>query len=1250
MRVHRALNGRMGSRRGAWLCGAGYRSALGVGLLVLGGWLGGVPEASAFSYRKSITVNAAQVTGGPLTNFPMLVNIASDNGLRTTTNGGNVTSANGYDIIFRALDDTTCGGAGTAPCTLSHEIESYTATTGQIIAWVNVPSINNGTVIYVYYGDAAVTASTQDPTGVWDTTYRLVSHMADNPDTSHVKDSTSNANNGTKAGAGRPAVTTSGEVAYAQTFNGTTDYINMGSAASIDSVFAGGATAEAWIYPNSFGENNGGRIADKANTVTYGADQGWAFLIYNGGTYGNSNLSFAHDFTASNPSLWHTNNNTISTGSWQHVVVTYNNSSTSNNPSLYINGVSQTVIEVTAPAGTAETDAAYNLRIGNLASATTRTFDGIIDEFRISKTIRTAGWITTEYNNQKPSSTFYALGAQQGPNAPTLVRMRGMSASASGDGTVAVQWRTGYEVDNLGFHVYREQGGHRERVTPSLVAGSALFAGSVPLTAGRSYTWVDRSRVAGVSYWLEEWDLSGARRWHGPIRVQAGQRRVAAQASAVAPLNVSGEATSVLLSALGRPAVPSPTRAVQRQVLQASSSADERRAVQWRLAGGPAVKILVSEAGWYRVSQEDLVSAGLDPGADPGALHLFTDGQEVAILVDGKGEGRFDPGDAIEFYGLGLDTPSSGVRIYWLAVVSGTGARIREGSGAGRWSPGPASFPCEVERRDRTVYDPAVLNGGEDKFFGDVVTTTMVTETVRVQHPDRSGEALLTVRLQGATRGAHRVWVEFDGMPLGRVVWDGMEAGELVVPLAGNVVFEGDHALNLTAEGGDGDVSLVDFVRLRYAHTWEPDREALEFSLDGYQEVVLRGFASSRVRVLDVTDPTAVEGLSANVVERDGTYDVTVGVPGSGTRALLAVGTGAFRHPVGVLPNRPAAWHAADSGADLVIIGHRSLLPAVEPLRALRERQGLKVAVVDVENVYDEFSFGAKTPQAMRDFLAWARGNWSRPPRYVLLVGDASFDPRNRLGYGWSDLVPTKLVETTYLETASDEWFVDPNGDGIGDIPVGRLPVQDAVEAATVIGKIVAYESDGGSAKVLLVADANDEGNDFEGLSRLVGAALPASVTVAVVNRGALGETASGELGTQLYGRQTMVNYIGHGSVGWWRDLFSTDDAHALQNRWPAFWASMTCLNGYFQDPGDESMAEALLRSPGGAAAVWASSGLTESKDQISVDDALVGVLFPASGSAPTLGDATLLAKAATTDKDIRRTWILFGDPTMKLR
>ncbi len=123
-----------------------------------------VPEAQStdtgFGYRMQITVNSNQVTGTQ-TNFPFLFSTtnadttAVKNKLRTVANGGHVASTKGYDIIFRAKDSTTCGALWNGnDCKLSHEIEKYDSTTGEFIAWVNVPSITNGTVLYVYYGAA----------------------------------------------------------------------------------------------------------------------------------------------------------------------------------------------------------------------------------------------------------------------------------------------------------------------------------------------------------------------------------------------------------------------------------------------------------------------------------------------------------------------------------------------------------------------------------------------------------------------------------------------------------------------------------------------------------------------------------------------------------------------------------------------------------------------------------------------------------------------------------------------------------------------------------------------------------------------------------------------------------------------------------------------------------------------------------------------------------------------------------------
>ena len=127
------------------------------------------------------------------------------------------------------------------------------------------------------------------------------------------------------------------------------------------------------------------------------------------------------------------------------------------------------------------------------------------------------------------------------------------------------------------------------------------------------------------------------------------------------------------------------------------------------------------------------------------------------------------------------------------------------------------------------------------------------------------------------------------------------------------------------------------------------------------------------------------------------------------------------------------------------------------------------------------------------------------------------------------------------------------------------------------------------------------------------------------------------------------MNYFGHGLVSLWRGgFFSADDVSILRNgsRLPVV-LSMTCLNGLFQDPREECLAEALLRAPnGGAAAVWSSSGLTEPTNQLQMAMTMTRQLLT---EGQTLGEAARAAKAATTDPDIRHTWCLLGDPAMRI-
>jgi hypothetical protein len=549
-------------------------------------------------------------------------------------------------------------------------------------------------------------------------------------------------------------------------------------------------------------------------------------------------------------------------------------------------------------------------------------------------------------------------------------------------------------------------------------------------------------------------------------------------------------------------------------------------------------------------------------------------------------------------------------------------------------------------------------NGEQNNFFGPTIGTTPVERTLDVPYPDLSSSdnASLTVSLQGVTLKPHQVQVLVNEVPVGEVVFDGQAYRQVTLEFPQSILLEGENMITLVAQGADLDVTLLDTVELTYWRTFTADRKALEFTLSGQGQVSIDGFRRRSIRVADVTDPEDVKLVSGTRVSRGSrSYAVRFNPsPGSETQTWLAFSKADIKTPAEIRANQVSTWHREDQAADLVILSHSDFLESLVPLKTHRESQGFSVALIDVEDIYDEFSYGAKTPQAIKDFLTRASTLWQTPPRFVLLVGDASFDPRNYLGLGIQDFLPTKLLDTAYMETASDDWFVDFDEDGLPDMAIGRLPVQTAEEAAAVVAKLIAYDqapSGDWATEALMVADLGDT-FDFEGGAQEVDALLPESMTVWSVYRGQAGDAAARAaiIGSINEGK-LIVNYMGHGAATLWRgDVLTASDADSLTNGSALpFVVGMTCLNGYFHTPYYESLAEALLKAQnGGAAAIWTSSGLTDPAGQLQMNKGLVQLLF--NGQGLTLGEAAAQAKAATSDMDVRRSWILFGDPTTKLK
>ena len=311
-----------------------------------------------------------------------------------------------------------------------------------------------------------------------------------------------------------------------------------------------------------------------------------------------------------------------------------------------------------------------------------RYFGGNLDEIHISNIERDAAWVKTAFNNQNSPSTFYTVGSEVSSplTAVELITFSGIAY----DRAVLLEWRTGYEIDNLGFNLYRESGSERTKLTPSPVAGSGLLAQrGTAVTSVQAYAWWDHQATVATPnllYWLEDLDFDGTTTWHGPMTPVAGGHLI--DVGPPAPWEGLAGESSGSLSGLADAQGASrrtfltddqPPRVTRRAATTGAATPLE---TQWAVAQTAAVKIGVRRTGWVRVTQATLVAAGLDPTVDPRRLQLFADGVEQAITVTGEADGQFDPTDTIGFYGRGVDTAYTDIRVYWVVAGAQSGRRI----------------------------------------------------------------------------------------------------------------------------------------------------------------------------------------------------------------------------------------------------------------------------------------------------------------------------------------------------------------------------------------------------------------------------------------------------------------------------------------------------------------------------------------------------------------------------------------------
>jgi hypothetical protein len=841
------------------------------------------------------------------------------------------------------------------------------------------------------------------------------------------------------------------------------------------------------------------------------------------------------------------------------------------------------------------------------------------------------------------------------------------SAAAYDDGgSVVFEFSTGYEALSSGFEVYRFD----ESLGDYVAVSEAMVTALLGSPQGGVYRVVDEHAPFSetLRYVVVEHQADGGTQTYGPfpVALEARGDRAAFDGASAALPHVSQRMVERLTAARAeRPASPGKGASKGTSLVSgagnSSGFADPGVTVH-------TLQVDVADSGLYFVSSAEIAATLSLPVA---AVREAVGRHNVVVENQGRAIAWLAPRgseEGVYFYGEAIESLYTARNTYWLKV-NAPGVPMEELTGS-EPTASPGGVFTSTERFEEDVI-PSINGTREteaDFWFWEGINagSSNTIRTFELAIPDvRSGKATLTARFAGVSNGPatddHHAIVRVNGVEVGTAVWSGLERHEA------RMVFD---ASLLTAEttlevegtlagGSTASLFFIDGFAVEYPRAYRAVGDSLMVTGDGNPVITVEGFSSRDVAVFDLSDPALPRILE----------NVRVEVGAGGYQASFEPDSANTPYLVATLSVAQAGSHARPQVAGLdVTAGHHRYAHVViapeawrteaEALAAYHSQHGLRSVAVSIEEIYDAFSYGNVTPWAIRDFLAYARDNWVQGPDYVVLAGRGTFDPRNLMGDGDS-FIPVVLVGTPHGLVSSDNVLADlSGGDAIPEVAIGRLPIVSAGELAAYAEKLAAYDGAGGAwrGRALLVADNPDPAGDFSSQSDAVAALLGGYSQQSVY----LGEmdidSARAALEAAWNDGAQLVNYVGHGGVMQFaaEGLLRASDMGLLANgeRLPVV-SALTCVIGRSDIPSVESLAEALVTdADGGAIAVWAPSGLSQSGAAHELNVLYAGILQAAGEDTP-LGDLVMQTLdafgAAGGSVEMLNTYSITGDPAVQI-
>jgi hypothetical protein len=550
------------------------------------------------------------------------------------------------------------------------------------------------------------------------------------------------------------------------------------------------------------------------------------------------------------------------------------------------------------------------------------------------------------------------------------------------------------------------------------------------------------------------------------------------------------------------------------------------------------------------------------------------------------------------------------------------------------------TYQATARAEQNKIYAPQTQ--GDTWFWERLTAPVTRTFTLTLSAVADATGAVLRVATWASTSGDHHARIRVNGREMSDAAWNGSVRRTLEFAVPEGVLIDGENEVRVSLPGDTGvlaDTVYVDWLEAAFPRRFVAQDDRLMFDSPGGQHLLI-GF-NGPIEVYDVTQPDRITRVS-----------IQPAAPFAGETGHRYWAVGAHGYQSGQVLAATLTPDLQTVKADYIAIGPIDLLEPVQLLLDYHAAHGLTVAAVTAAAIYDQFGDGRVNPQAIRAFLQAAR------PKYVLLLGDASYDPLNYTAPPEANRLPTLLVATIFGgETGSDVGLAQLTADLKPDLALGRVPARTADQVRGWVAKTLAYlESPPAGAwrqRVLAVADG--QAADFKVQAQAFLDRFAPTYQTQLLNPQPNQAGANLPIIAALNDGYALVSYFGHGSVTQWGkdNLFTVKDSAALTARGGALPVvlNFTCLTGLFTHPKVQSLAETLLwQADAGAVAVLAPTSLTLGSDQSFLSDALVSAYL--ANPTGRLGDLVLKAwqvmpTGETGARDVMQTFLLFGDPAL---